>query len=1313
MAGQEEEDLQGRINRYYVCFSKSNELNVRESSLQEIFGPNGDVPLTSRAIRAETGLFISFSSAGNGNLSVNERRARSIFINRLKEILSRAADSPYVTNSILRDDPNLISIAYGPSLDFQPTLLSRDIVSLLLQIPIFSAKEDPERYPIVLRLEFFRLLGIRSDLGEPSEESERVLEAVLLSDPSGYVPYYLDAEEFFETRGPDAVVIESQPKSDLLMRYVTGFLNSSGRNSNFLYATQARVPKIVNEKFAKLTHLSPIDYWTPSSRAFALMFLNGTHVRHNGLMYTMGSMSSTASELAFAIDDPTQWYSPCFTGYHLGVIYQDPNAEADDYSVQKQAKFLNGYIETHLTARRCTARPTIMGFVRLLPNVQSLYSLKNPIQFTGATCFASHVRKTTPQNDPTLNVTVYQLGTFVPRVNSPKDSFLYGDSGRDVSAIMSSLSLFMQIVAPELVYSMSAVKINESMHSKLAAVSGSGGLSMPVSVLPDHLKRALLPFTPENKRANRRLIQNMYLNLSSTVCLVAIKEVDLRATLCLMAACKCFACPLQLIAYRAGGHNGVKFFDNRMGIRPLPSVLIKRFSPSFTLPERRSWTDYEQQGEICIPFELMDTREFLLNLLRNPNVGSKEYIVKHMDRCSSGRVARQPGVGPFDLPVSDYSIVAAKATTYKESNSDIWNEDEIPSDYYILEEETQHGHCSSLGERTLLTNISPDHGSRFAILEALLSLTLAPIVNPSDIIVTSSLTWPHTKSYQEELDNVMGVCKEFCSAIGVSFTVSSCSTSSATSSSTDRKSNENVRNIVVTAAAPSRNIAAQITPDLKRYGSMLIHLSSSKNLHHCGSILHQIFDPNTRVPLDINLDPGYILNLMNMIHYLRRSRLLLSAHDVSDGGVWATVCEMAFAGNKSVDITIPADVNPLKFLSSETPGVVVEVDVAQAHEITEQLLRSAVNFFILGKVAPRGQSPPAVRVLQEGRIIFSETLASLLTTWREFSLSQEMLTRPENHPPLREGDYGDNRMALTFEPNIMPSQPSEAHKVCVFLLPGCSIPESLMGALCDSGFNPKITSTIPTNDDPVADIDVMGICIIGHSNISDGAAGDKIMAEYTRAIPNIATSIRRASSQYDVWTLAIGHTACEVLFGNKVLGYNRPGNSYVRCKANLSGRFESRWLNVHIPANTRAIALQSLRNCTLPCWAQGTHLGFEHESGDAIFQKMEEHGMVASRFYGRRPNDGPATQYPRNPTEGSSVSGICSADGRHLALLHDPSLCFNLFQWQCLPSNFKDLKASPWKRMFYDLHSWSIEIRRDTEPPIGRVRDPVRNEALL
>lgn len=690
-------------------------------------------------------------------------------------------------------------------------------------------------------------------------------------------------------------------------------------------------------------------------------------------------------------------------------------------------------------------------------------------------------------------------------------------------------------------------------------------------------------------------------------------------------------------------------------------------------------------------------------------MGSKDFICKHTDRVSTGQVVKNPGVGPYDVPVGDYLGLCHKLTPFDVFDLACWDLD-TPGvgARKVFNEHALAGVCTAVGERTQLFWDQPHLGVKVAITEALLNLCGANVGTLATVAVGVQFTWPHATGFQTELDSVMRTAAEFAAELGVSFYVEGANSSTMGLEGTEAADRVWTKSCVARATAPSRDVAQGLTAALVMDDSALLLISVASGQLYSATVARELGYPSSLLPEERDLRASSVSALFALVVALRERHLVWAVHDVSDGGLWCALCEMAIAGGKSLDIMVPGSVDLLSFLASETPGVVLEVSQACVVTVMNLATTAGLRAVQVASTSPLTEGGRRLTLDWGGNQLFSVPMREVYQAWSDFSTrclleeSVQPATVPADLPFC-------NFPRPSFTPFCLTLSPASFLKVWVLTLPGVFQPTALMAALVQSGFTPLHVPLASVAEIDCA-VDVVGLCVCGHTGSTDPALGEKALTFLSSNTGNLRHGFEFVLHDRKMWSLALGPAACEVMAGLKAFGYNSPSKTSVYCVNNASGLYESRWLNFFIPSNTRAIALQSLRGSLLPCWIQGSRLGFGHKTR-LIFERMLTAGQAAACFWGSKPQDGESLTYPRNPTAGpTSLAGLCSQDGRHLGLLFDPSLAYHLGQWSYVAHDAENLSASPWKSLFYDLYEFSAS---GVEAPIlSRTDDPIYSQPL-
>lgn len=1293
---------------YYI---HSDSLEPTESSILDIFGPGGQFPLTSHPISSANGAVALITSI-NHRHAPGYNRQYQIFLQALKKYLMAIWGHPAVSHSsILMPDTETLRFSYGPSLYAPQTTLSRDLVDIFSITSSFNRVDLGEMWVInMLRLEFFRIIKIKCNLNTPTPEHQDVLYTLLCAPPA-ISPYYLDHRNHQLTLKKTTPYSRTpkHPKSDLLKKFICGYSRIPGEAVEYMNVVSGPSSKVLHKSVRKIGYLfHEIDSWRARYLRDTELLPDSCYYISSGGISVFGEISSDKSELSLLIESNNFWYGSEVKAHHFGSMF--PICPSDDeYEIQQSQIKMVAFLQAHITSMRCTGKPLTHGFFRILPTNMMPVSIPRPIHYLGIINFSDCEKIKNKIKDDTRPGTyiVIQLGTFFQAYQTLTFPHIHHDSGRHMGAISNALSTLMKIIPRTILVGVSNGDLSNTILSKLTSVCFDKGLQLDVSSLPEQLIKQLLPFTEENEPANKALLKSSFLHTVAPVAFICVNlnepMPDLNRTV--NTICRVFGCRATKLGSIIRTRKLV-VFDNRAGSRSRPGfspfISFSLFKPSYPISKKTRLIPPNEEV-LATGKEFTSSKnlyDLLGDILRHPTVACKDHLVKHMDRCSSGRVARQPGVGPLDTPISDFSMLVGRLTSHKEVCSQYWEGDIFENDYWENQEGQAPGFCSSLGEQCTLCTLRFVQGALFSITEALLSITLAPIHSLSDITVQLAVTYPQTRTAQKDLIDLLHICKLFCQELNVSFTLTSCTTSDMPGlSETDPDCNPGVASTVATCSVPTNDVNLRgLTPDLKSNNSILLLLTVSDAQHHYASIRQQVDGSKQFSGEVVDIRAASLLKILSSVLELKKYSLIISGHDVSDGGAWASIVEMAIAGQKSVDIYIPSDEIPINFLTSETPGLILEVP-KQAQSKVECMLKAAKTTFYQIGIVSELEELQFIQIFHRGSKIFEQDLSILRDQWMTFSISNCLLSRPEGATPLQESDYGNNQLHLTFKPIRIVSPPVDDHVVIVYLLSGNSIPEALMAALYDAGFNAKIISISTMHvDDVEPDRKLLGVCMVGESNTSNSQAGNQAVCYQAKSSKWFTTHIRKCINRPYTFSLAIGPMACEIFFQLKIVGYHKATDTYMHCVENVSKKFESRWLNIHIPKDHRAIAFKSMQDSLIPCWAQGTHLGFAHKN-PTMMTDIQTQKLVASEFYGATMDAGPASTYPRNPAEGAPVAGVCSKDGRHLALLHDPTLSHYLWQWPHVPK-YQDkhpLTISPWKQMFYDLHKWSVRAMKAYE----------------
>ncbi|HNI08919.1 MAG TPA: phosphoribosylformylglycinamidine synthase, partial [Thiobacillaceae bacterium] len=403
--------------------------------------------------------------------------------------------------------------------------------------------------------------------------------------------------------------------------------------------------------------------------------------------------------------------------------------------------------------------------------------------------------------------------------------------------------------------------------------------------------------------------------------------------------------------------------------------------------------------------EGLDLVDAAYRVLRHPTVANKSFLITIGDRTVGGFTARDQFVGPWQMPVADVAVTT-------------------------LGYDTDLGEAMAMGERSPVALIDPAASGRLAVGEAVTNLAAAAVNDLSDLRLSAN--WMAAAGHPGEdaalFDTVKAVGKELCPALDISIPVGKDSMSMRTlwEENGEKKAVVSPLSLIITAFAPCSDARHTLTPQLRtdqgETDLILFDLGRGQN-RLGGSVLGQVYGELGNTCPDLE-EPVRLKTFFALIQKLNAEGKLLAYHDRADGGLFATLCEMAFAGRCGVDL----DVDELRYhrihddimedvvdapdphepytsrlfgiLFNEELGAVVQVRKSDTRAVMDAILEADLRdeFYIIG--APN--KADRVRVLREGVAVFDEARADLLAAWSETSYRMQAL---RDNPACAEQEF--------------------------------------------------------------------------------------------------------------------------------------------------------------------------------------------------------------------------------------------------------------------------------------------------------------------
>ena len=675
-------------------------------------------------------------------------------------------------------------------------------------------------------------------------------------------------------------------------------------------------------------------------------------------------------------------------------------------------------------------------------------------------------------------------------------------------------------------------------------------------------------------------------------------------------------------------------------------------------------------------------REALDRVLRLLPVGSKRFLTNKVDRSVTGLIARQQCAGPLQLTVSDVAVIAQS--------------------HFGLT-----GGALSIGEQPVKGLINPAAMARMSVGEALTNIVWAKVTALEDIRCSANWMWaPKLPGEGARLYDAAVAMRDLMLELGIAVDGGKDSLSMAARvlhASGEREVVKSPGTLVISAYVTCPDVTRVITPDLKCPGeSRLLLIDPAEGRARLGgSALAQCFSQIGDDCPDVN-DPSLLKRAFRTVQELIARNLILSGHDRSDGGLITALLEMAFAGNCGMDISLGSrrpgvhgKVSPefdvMAALFSEELGLVIEYLPGDEQPIVAALQDSGLPFALLGRTARDAR----ITLTYGHDTVLDEDLRVLRDIWEETSHHIDMLqANPRCVTEEKEAIYDRPGPAyhLSFLPELTTAaQLRRAVKPAVAIIreEGSNGDREMTSAFYAAGVEPwDITMT----DLLGGRIDLSrfrGVVFVGGFSYADVLDSAKGWAGVIRFNSRLDDQFRAFYDRPDTFSLGICN-GCQLM---ALLGWVPwPGiaqEAQPRFIHNLSGRFESRFSTVTI-FGSRSIMLKGMEGSTLGVWvAHGE--GRAHFPDPQILGRVIDGNLAPVRYVDDR---GKVTEtYPFNPNGSPrGIAGLCSPDGRHLAMMPHPERAFLTWQWAWMPEQMKQtLEASPWLRMFQNARQWCEE----------------------
>ncbi|MEN8863383.1 MAG: phosphoribosylformylglycinamidine synthase [Lentimonas sp.] len=779
------------------------------------------------------------------------------------------------------------------------------------------------------------------------------------------------------------------------------------------------------------------------------------------------------------------------------------------------------------------------------------------------------------------------------------------------------------------------------------------------------------------------------------------------------ALCTRERCPVAIVG-EATDDNQLVLEDSHFENNPIDmemGVLLGK-TPKILKDCTRLVEDHAELDSSAI--ELADAVD---RVLRFPAVASKNFLITIADRSITGMVARDQMVGPWQTPVADVAVTATSM-------------------------DSTTGEAMALGERTPIAIINAAASGRISIGECLTNIASAYVGKIGNIKLSANWMVAAGEAGEDAnlYDTVKAVGMELCPALGICIPVGKDSMSMRTSwkdSSGQEHKQVSPLSLMVTAFSSVEDVRKTATPDLKSTDSalLLLDLGAGKN-RMGGSTLAQVYNQIGNATPDLD-DPEKFVGFFNAVQELLASELILSYHDKGDGGLLATLAEMAIAGRKGMNVILDklvgerptskvelrtsnhsenggqrsvvattsesvshsklnverSTLDVVSALFSEELGAVIELDKSKLAQVMTILAKHGVSDIthLIGNTSPE----QTLNISLNNEQLYSETVTTLNRAWSELSFHiQAQRDNPacarEEYDALLQENNGiiikptfdvadvDKQLSAPHSPLPTGNQP----KVAIFREQGINGQNEMAFAFDKAGFQSVDVHMTDLLGGTVDLADFAGVVACGGFSYGDVLGAGSGWAKSVLYNPKLKAMFTTFFAREDSFTLGVCN-GCQMISQLKdIIPGAEHWPHFVR---NRSEQFEARYANVEV-MESPSIFFKGMEGSLLPIpVAHGEGRADFSATGD--FEKCLKGDQISARYIDF--NGEPTEQYPANPNGSpAGATAFTTPDGRATIMMPHPERLFRSVQMSYKPDGVFEAEAGPWLKMFQNARAY-------------------------
>ena len=690
------------------------------------------------------------------------------------------------------------------------------------------------------------------------------------------------------------------------------------------------------------------------------------------------------------------------------------------------------------------------------------------------------------------------------------------------------------------------------------------------------------------------------------------------------------------------------------GVKPFDLDVAQMFghSPKTVMRDETVERTYEN-----VTYTEKDIDQYVSRVLQLEAVACKDWLTNKVDRSVTGKIARQQCQGQIQLPLSDCGVVA-------------------------LDYRGEKGIATALGHAPQAGLASPEAGSVLSVAEALTNIVWAPLADGmKSLSLSANWMWPcrSQKGEDARLYSAVKALSDFCCDLNINVPTGK----DSLSLSQQYPNGEKIISpgtVIVSAGGEVSDVKKVVSPVLVNdKNSSLYHIDFSFDEQALGgsAFAQSLGKVGSDVPTV--KDAEYFADCFNAVQDLIKKGWVMAGHDISAGGLITTLLEMCFAnteGGMHINLHDIVGDDMVKVLMAENPGVVIQVSDKHKDEFKKYMEEAGIDYAKIGYPTPTERTI----VVQKDNYEHTFDIDALRDEWYKTSWLLDRKQSFNGCADERVNNYKNQPLEMKFNDNFSGTLKSygisadrrtpSGIKAAIIREKGTNGEREMAYSLYLAGFDVKdvMMTDLITGRETLEDVNMIVFCG-GFSN-SDVLGSAKGWAGAFLFNPKAKEALDRFYAREDTLSLGICN-GCQLMVELNLI--NPEHAQRAKMLHNNSHKFESTFLSLQIPENN-SVMFSSLSGSKLGIWVA-------HGEGKFSLPEAEsQYNVVAKYNY---------AQYPGNPNGSDyNVAGICSNDGRHLAMM--PHLERAIFPWQnaWYPADRRTDEVTPWIEAFVNARKW-------------------------